>query len=374
MNKNCWTALTAVTGCLLLSAAHGDQAVLHMAIGDPERKDREVQLQLDGITDTASGDIITPETLAGKLDDVGLLFIGETHTNLDFHKVQFRVLQELHRAGREILIGLEMFPYTQQTSLDAWTAGHYTEQGFVEQAGWYTYWGYRWEYYRDIFNFARDHGIRMYGINTPRDVVKAVRKKGFKDLTPEEAEHIPREVRPATADQRAMFKGFFEADDALHMSEERLEGMLRAQTTWDATMGWNSLQALRKHGGPDAIMVVLIGSGHVTYGLGSERQTAPHYDGKIASIIPLEIADGDGEPITTVRASYANFLWGLPRSFDTVYPTLGVSLMGKLGERPTQLIQVSKGSVAQRAGLVVGDVLLSLDGTPIDSAELLRKT
>ena len=27
-------------------------------------------------------------------------------------------------------------------------------------------------------------------------------------------------------------------------------------------------------------MVVLIGSGHVTYGLGAERQTAPHYEGR----------------------------------------------------------------------------------------------
>ncbi|MFW2403270.1 MAG: ChaN family lipoprotein [Gammaproteobacteria bacterium] len=366
--------LVVLTGLLLQSIAQAGQEVLHMAIGDPTRKDREVQLQLDGITDTATGDIITPALLAEKLEDVGLLFIGETHTNLDFHKVQFRVIQELHRAGREVLIGLEMFPYTQQDSLDAWTDGHFTEQGFVEQAGWYTYWGYRWEYYRDIFNFARDNGIRMYGINTPRDVVKAVRTKGFKDLTPDEAEHIPHEVKPVTDDQRAMYKGFFDADDALHMSEERLDGMLRAQTTWDATMGWNSLQALRKHGGSDAIMVVLIGSGHVTYGLGSERQAAPYYDGNIASVIPLEIMDDDGEPIDTVRASYANFLWGLPPAVDTVYPTLGVSLMGKLGKRPTELIQISGNSVAQRAGLAVGDVLLSLDGIPIDSAETLRKT
>jgi len=123
----------------------------------------------------------------------------------------------------------------------------------------------------------------------------------------------------------------------------------------------------------DAIMVVLIGSGHVTYGLGAERQTAPHYDGNIASVIPLEIKDDKDQPVTTVQASYANFVWGLPKPQDTVYPTLGVSLMGKLGDRPTQLIQISAGSVAERAGLVVGDVLLSIDGQSIDSANTLRK-
>ncbi|MDP7154351.1 MAG: ChaN family lipoprotein, partial [Gammaproteobacteria bacterium] len=103
------------TVCLytvLAITAWADQAVLHMEIGDPERKNREVELRLDGITDTDTGDIITPRQLAERLADTRLLFVGETHTNLDFHNVQFKVIQELHRANREVMIGLEMFPYS----------------------------------------------------------------------------------------------------------------------------------------------------------------------------------------------------------------------------------------------------------------------
>ena len=37
--------------------------------------------------------------------------------------------------------------------------------------------------------------------------------------------------------------------------------MFRAQCTWDATMAHNSVRALERHGGPEAIMVVLIGVG-----------------------------------------------------------------------------------------------------------------
>ncbi|MBN8279737.1 MAG: PDZ domain-containing protein, partial [Gammaproteobacteria bacterium] len=71
--------------------------------------------------------------------------------------------------------------------------------------------------------------------------------------------------------------------------------------------------------------------------------------------------------------SYASFVWGLPEEIDTVYPSLGVSLMGALGKDPGQIIQVSGKSVADRAGFKVGDVLLSLDGRAIASDNALRK-
>lgn len=47
--------------------------------------------------------------------------------------------------------------------------------------------------------------------------------------------------------------------------------------------------------------------------------------------------------------------------------------MGALGKVPGQIIQLSKESVASRAGLRVGDVLLSLDGAAIDSANTLNR-
>jgi len=370
----------AVIACLGLAAPVAllaDQAVLHMEIGDPARKGREVPVVLDGITDTATGELITAEEMARRLASTRILFIGENHTNQEFHDVQFRTIKALREAGREVLIGLEMFPYTEQAVLDNWNAGRYTEEGFVELGRWYDNWGYHWNYYRNIFLFAQQNGINMYAINSPRDVVKSVRAKGFGNLTPEEAAHLPPELAPDSDEHRRMYRAFFDKDDALHMSEGALDGLYRAQTMWDATMGWNALQALRQHGGPDAIMVVLIGAGHVTFGLGSERQIAPHFDGRIASLVPVTVVDDEGKPVQRVRASYASFVWGLPEEIDTVYPSIGVSLMGALGQdlgkHPGQIIQVSPKSVAERSGLKVGDVLLSLDGQPIKADNTLRK-
>ena len=350
-----------------------DQAVLHMEIGDPARKGREIPLTLDGITDTATGELVTPEEMAKRLAGSGILFIGENHTNQEFHDVQFRTIKALREAGREVLIGLEMFPYTEQPTLDNWNAGRYTEEGFVELGRWYENWGYHWNYYRNIFLYAQKNGINMYAVNSPRDVVKSVRTKGFDKLTPEEAAHLPPKLAADNDEHRRMYRAFFDKDDALHMNESALDGLYRAQTMWDATMGWNALQALKQHGGPNAIMVVLIGAGHVTFGLGAERQIDAHYDGRIASLVPVTVVDDEARPVQKVRASYASFIWGLPEEIDTVYPSIGVSLMGALGKDPGQIIQVSEKSVAERAGLKVGDILVSLDGTPIPTDNTLRK-
>ena len=366
-------AFAALLGFCIPLTLLADQAVLHMEIGDAARKGREVPLKLDGITDTATGDLVTPEDMAKRLSNTGILFIGENHTNQEFHDVQFRTIKALREAGREVLIGLEMFPYTEQPVLDNWNAGRYTEDGFVELGRWYDNWGYHWNYYRNIFLYAQKNGINMYAVNSPRDVVKSVRTKGFENLTPEEAAHLPPKLATDNNEHRLMYRAFFDKDDALHMNETALDGLYRAQTMWDATMGWNALQALKQHGGRNAIMVVLIGAGHVTFGLGAERQIDPHYDGRIASLVPVTVVDDEAKPVTNVRASYASFIWGLPEEIDTVYPSIGVSLMGKLGKDPGQIIQVSEKSVAERAGLKVGDVLVSLDGTPISADNTLRK-
>lgn len=352
-----------------------EQKQLHLEIGDPARKGREVPVTLDAIVDTGSGELLTPSELPAHLAGVRLLFVGESHTDIDFHRVQLRILEELRAAGRRVLIGLEMFPYTEQAHLDAWVAGRYTEEGFVHFSKWYDSWFYNWRYYRDIFLFAREHGLAMFAVNAPREVVRAVREKGFEDLTEEEAAHVPTEIDVTSEEHRLLFRSYFDEDDALHsqMSDEQWDGMIRAQATWDATMGYNSVNALASDSDPNAILVVLIGSGHVAYGLGIERQAKQWYEAAMASIIPVPIADEEGEPIETVRASYADFVWGLPPATDPLYPSLGLSTREIEGDEHRRVIFVSEGSPAEEAGFALEDILLSMDGTDLDSKEVLGR-
>jgi len=345
--------------------------LLHLPIGDPARRDRTVDLVVDGITDTATGSVLTPDQVAAQLAGVRLVFFGEQHTSMDVHRAQLRLLQALQATGRPLLIGLEMFPYTAQEGLDHWVSGLLTEQGFLELGGWYEHWGVAWGYYRDIFLFARDHGVPMFGVNTPREVVTAVREKGLDNLSPEERALLPPSLNmdgPGTEDHRRLFRAFFEQEaGTIHssMSDEQLESMRAAQVTWDGTMAYNAVRILKERP-DDAIMVVLIGSGHVAYGLGAERQARHWFDGKMATVVPVA-AEGEDEksngPVRTVVASYADYVWGLPGDEQLLYPSLGASTTEADGGR--RVIFVPEDSVAARAGLQVGDVIVAIDGAPV---------
>jgi uncharacterized iron-regulated protein len=358
----------AILLALTASPLFAEDAAYDLPLGDPARREKTLAPSLDTITDARTAAATAPAEVARRLAKTRLVFLGESHTNAEFHRVQLQVIRELHRAGRKVLVGLEMYPVAEQPVLDLWNSGTLSETEFVERSQWYRNWGYHWNYYRDIFLFCRDAKIPLYGVNVPRELVSDVRKKGFDGLAPEQKTLLPPKIDTESADHRRLFKAFFEDSDSMHsasMPESMWDGMFRAQCTWDAAMAWNAVSALKKATDPNAVMVVLIGAGHVAYGLGAARQAALWFDGPSASVIPIPVVDEKSRP-ARVRASYADFVWGVPKETDPAYPVLGLSTRDpKDGSEGYPVINVEKDSVAETAGFKVGDVLLAMDGTPL---------
>ncbi|MFN8587108.1 MAG: ChaN family lipoprotein [Candidatus Eisenbacteria bacterium] len=377
MSRTRLFALALVAALALPYAASADDHAAHLPLGDPARKDRTVGVVLDGITDSATGDTISVSELAARLDGVRLLFVGESHVDMEFHRVQLRVLQELQRRGRTVMIGLEMYPVTEQKALDRWYGNRkLTEEQFLTESRWYKNWGYHWNYYRDIFLFAREHQVHMFGVNMPRGAISTIRAKGFDSLTVEQRAMLPPRVDLDSEEHKRLFRAFFGEEDALHgnMPEAMFQGMYRAQCGWDAAMGWNAVQALKKYGDDKTIMVVLIGSGHVAYGLGAERQVRPYFDGGVASVIPYPIAEEPGgEPTRELQASYANFVWGVPAFDAPIYPSTGISTPDSRSGAHYKVINVAEGSSAEAGGVKLGDEIVSVDGLPLDDKEPLNR-
>jgi len=364
------TASLAAALLLTLSALplRAEEAASDLPLGDPARREKAVSPALDVVIDTRTASPVSPAEVAQKLAKTRLVFLGESHTSAEFHRVQLQVIRELQRAGRKVLVGLEMYPVAEQPALDLWNGGTLSEAEFVERSRWYRNWGYHWNYYRDIFLFCREAKIPLYGVNVPRELVSDVRKKGFDGLTAEQKALLPPKIDSENADHRRLFKAFFDESDSMHpasMPEAMWDGMFRAQCTWDAAMAWNAVAPLKKRNDPNAVMVVLIGAGHVAYGLGAQRQAALWWEGTAASVVPVPVLDEKDRPVK-VRASYADFVWGMPKETDPAYPVLGFSTRDpKDGSEGWPVIDVSKDSVAEAAGFKVGDVLLSMDGTAL---------
>ena len=155
------------------------------------------------------------------------------------------------------------------------------------------------------------------------------------------------------------------------MSEEDWKSMENAQCAWDATMGYNAVQALQKFGDEKTIMVVLIGGGHVQYGLGAERQARSVFPGKMASLLAVPVSDDKHGPVTGVNGAYANFVWGIPAEDDPLYPTLGISTRVSEADGLLSVLDVEKDSPASRAGVAVKDLLVAFDGVPVKDRETL---
>jgi uncharacterized iron-regulated protein len=326
---------------------------------------------LDGIVDTARGDTIDPRTLASRLAAARLVLVGEEHTSIESHRVELQVIRALEDAGRHVLIGLEMFPYPEQSSLDAWSEGRWTEAEFLIKGRWYEVWGYRWNYYRDIFLHGREARLPFVAVNVPREVVSTVRQQGLSAVPPAAADHLPPSIDVDSAEHLRFFRAALE-QGGLHgsMPNDAVKSMLTAQATWDAAMAWNAARALDRAHDPSAVVVLLAGSGHVGYGLGIERQAKAWFKAPIASVMPMPVAD-DAGPIASVRASYANFIWGVAREASPAWPSFGISTRdGDDGRR--QVIDVEKDSPAH-GRIENGDVILRIGDVAIDGREAMNR-
>jgi uncharacterized iron-regulated protein len=183
-----------------------------------------------------------------------VVFMGELHDHAGHHRAQLQVIRALHKRGITLAVGLEMFRSDSQQALDRWVAGETSEEEFLRdyEENWSL-----WPVYREIFLFARKHGVKLVGLNLSRKITRQVANKGMASLSPEQLGELPGVrcvVDPA-------YRSYIQRTlAALAHKGAAFEHFCEAQLLWDTAMAQTLMNFLGTH--PEHLVVVLAGSGH----------------------------------------------------------------------------------------------------------------
>jgi uncharacterized iron-regulated protein len=242
----------------LISAAIQDAPdPLLLPIGTPG----EVQVSA-GWTDTATGKPAGLGEIAAAASDVRFVLVGESHDQLGHHKAQADVIQALVDTGRDVTVGFEMFTRDNQGSLGGWTLGRWTEEEFIEKSSWETQWGFEYAVYKPIFDVVKRNRLPMKALNLPRDWVRQIGREG-----PGVLDAVQRKWAPDIYLGNKNHKSIFTAMMGGHpMTGTRGDNIYAAQVSWDEGMAQSAVDFMAERTHSKAVMVIVVGSGHVIYG------------------------------------------------------------------------------------------------------------
>ncbi|MDW7709726.1 MAG: ChaN family lipoprotein [Deferrisomatales bacterium] len=256
----------------------------------------------EGLLRVADGARLSLAQAMPDLAGARLVFVGELHDQRSHHAAQIQVIRAFHEADRPVAVGLEMFRAENQHLLDRWVEGSLSLEEFLPI--YYENWGMPWVYYRDIFLYAREHGIPLVGLNVPQHTIRQVARDGFESLTQEQLGELP-EVR---CEVDETYEDFIRRALGMHGHEGRaFRNFCEAQILWDTAMAVHVVGFLEDN--PDHTVVVLAGSGHAwKRGIPDQVQRiAPFPMRIVVPEIPNRL-DRAG-----VTADDADYLWvGLP--------------------------------------------------------------
>ncbi len=274
------------------------------------------------VYDTAAEAWLTVPELMERLKGYEVVYVGETHTDYAHHLAQFEVLKALRAANPSLVMGWEMFHSSQQPLLDAYIRGLLTEIEWLDAVYWEQTWGHAYPYYKPLLDFARERQVRIFGLNAPREVIRAVRTLGDSAMTEDQRWWLPAGFfqRIDLPEEEVYKAWFFEtarhmpnADDAL------MEGMFGSQTAWNEVMAWNVVKAFNIIPDPRLQVLVVVGSGHAVFGQGIPTRVPLFKPGTTQAVVLPQTGERvmtRDEILEEDLAREGDFLWFLPPAGD----------------------------------------------------------
>jgi len=236
------------------------------------------------IVDLLLGEPVPFETALDDMSEVRIVYIGEIHTIARHHELQVEILRGLVQRNLNLSLAMEMFTSEQQPVIDRWVSSGEPVSVLVENLG-----KDRWTNlmdYASVLSVARDLNIPIIGLNASNSIVRKVSRGGLEALSEEEKSHIPSDVRPINP----LYAKLLSLKLRVHRAfqGDPLDRVIYAQALRDAVMASNITLYLEGPNRKDRLLVVIAGSGHLSYGFGVPERVKRHIDVTSRIILPSE--------------------------------------------------------------------------------------
>ena len=244
-------------------------AMAQQAAVDPMRLDigsrSEVRIELNQLTYLKDGKPATAADVARASDGLSFVYLGENHATRPHQLLQAEVVKALAERGRRVVLGLEMYTRPKQDWLDQWSTGALAEADFLEKSDWKSQWGFPFEFYKPVFDLAKERKLPMIALNVPRDWVRQVGRNGLKALSTEQRIQLPKEIYLGNKEHKRVFEALIGGHP---MTGPQGDNIYAAQVLWDEGMADTALKWMDRYGDSNTVFVVIAGSGHVMYNQG----------------------------------------------------------------------------------------------------------
>lgn len=272
-------------------------------------KDRPIRLTADTILETATAAMISREQLYGQLNDVQVVYVGESHTNPAHHAIQLSVIKALAQSEPNLTIGMEMFDRTYQPVLDRWSAGELDEETFLRLTHWYANWRYDFGLYRDILDYAKEKRLRIIALNIPFCLPGKIAVGGLASLSEADRRLLPRHIDTSNSAHRAYLENIYK----MHATMSTIRGRDNFEFFYEAQCAWEDGMAemVAANVGVGK-MVVLAGNGHIIKKFGIPDRAFARVAAPFKTIYLASVGD-------EAELDWADYLWA---TADTPKPRM----------------------------------------------------
>ena len=319
----------------------------------------------------ATGRAVPHHELFARLAAKRVVLLGETHDSAEHHRWQIHVIAALHARTGNLVLGFEAFPRRVQPALEKWVEGELDEQRFLAESEWNRVWGLDKSLYMPLFDFARMHRIPMIALNVDRALIGQIREQGWRQIPEAEREGVS-DPAPASAAYESWLIEVYRQHlarqgsgggvaESVDRADPGFRRFVEAQLVWDRAMAEAVAEATASSAAGQRLVIGVIGSGHLRNRYGVPRQLAALGVTEASVLLPWD-QDSD---CADLAPELADAVFGLKSPAGSPPPPrLGVMI--STVSDGVEVRVVVQDSVADAAGILAGDVIVSAAGRTME--------